>query len=287
MNIEPIFVEGIKAFNDNYIWAIRSSNNNNLALVDPGDANVCISYLKQQDLVLTNILVTHHHNDHVGGIAALLDYAAQMQWPITVYGPANENIAYIDNKLSEHDNVHLTKLNCELSVLDVPGHTKGHIAYVGACSNKLTSEKHPMLFCGDALFSGGCGRLFEGSAEQMHHSLSKLSQLPDDTRVYCAHEYTQANLDFATTVEPSNMNLQQYQAQVKVLRLQNKSTIPSSIGLEKSINPFLRCHEKSIMLAADNYNNSGAITGTNAKTSVSTASATEVFSTIRRWKDQF
>jgi hydroxyacylglutathione hydrolase len=272
VSVAATFVEAINAFNDNYIWAIRSSNNNALALVDPGDAKVCIDYIEQHGLVLASILVTHHHSDHVGGIKTLLEYAKSQNLSVTVYGPANENIADLDKKLNENDNIFLAELDCQFSILDLPGHTKGHIAYLQRGSNR----EQPTLFCGDTLFSGGCGRLFEGTPEQMHTSLNKLAALADNTLVYCAHEYTQANLAFALTVEPTNHDLQQYATQVDNLRLQNKRSIPSSIGLEKKINPFLRCAHKSISLAAEHYNE-------NKKHNTTT----EIFGTIRQWKDVF
>lgn len=153
MSINHHTVTAIKAFNDNYIWALAGQENDNIALIDPGDAGVCINYLKKNKLSLTAILITHHHSDHVGGIRDLLDYANTQKWSVTVYGPASENIAQLDITLQENDTITLTELNCQLRVLDLPGHTKGHIAYY----NKN------ILFCGDTLFSGGCGRLFEGT----------------------------------------------------------------------------------------------------------------------------
>ncbi len=263
-NTHPL-VTAINAFNDNYIWALASKSNNNIALVDPGDAYVCIDYLQKNNLVLSAILITHHHSDHVSGIKALLDYALEKAWYVTVYGPANENIAQLDIKLKENDTVKLTGLGCEFSVLDLPGHTKGHIAY----------HNDEMLFCGDTLFSGGCGRLFEGTAKQMHHSLNKLAILSDNTLVYCAHEYTQANLSFALAVEPSNSNLHNYAERVKSLRKDEQATIPSTIGLERQINPFMRCHEKTIKLAAQSYSNT-----------IQTSDS-DVFSVVRGWKDNF
>ena len=277
---DMIFVEAINAFNDNYIWAIRSHNSDAIALVDPGDADVCIRYIEQHQLVLGNILITHHHNDHVGGIKSLLDYAQPSS--VTVYGPTNDNIPYIDKKLSQGDSVLLTDLKAQFNVLDLPGHTKGHIAYLGPCSTQ-----QPMLFCGDTLFSGGCGRLFEGTPTQMQHSLTKLVALADNTLVYCAHEYTQANLAFALTVEPLNEELQVYAAEVKALRLQKKRTIPSSIGLEKKINPFLRCEQMSIIAAAQRYQNHSSTATVINKNITLQSDITEVFTTIRQWKDRF
>ena len=281
INVEPIYIEAIKAFDDNYIWAIRSQSNNSLTLVDPGDANVCVDYIKENSLTLHSILVTHHHRDHVGGIAALLAYAKSQHWPITVYGPASENIQHIDEKLKQNEKVFLPEFNCQFNIIDLPGHTNGHIAYFYLPLDKQAINKqpisHPILFCGDTLFSGGCGRLFEGTPEQMHNSLNKLAELPDETLVYCAHEYTQANLSFALAVEPMNEDLLEYKLQVKKLRLQNKATIPSSIGLEKRINPFLRCHYESVTIAADNYK----------KVNTKHESTVEVFATIRHWKDGY
>ncbi|KGJ87611.1 hydroxyacylglutathione hydrolase [Colwellia psychrerythraea] len=258
-------VTAIKAFNDNYIWAISSENNTNIALVDPGDAFVCIDYMQTNNLILSAILITHHHSDHVGGIAKLLEYAKEKAWSVTVYGPATENIAQLDITLQENDKVSIPELNCQFDVLDLPGHTKGHIAYYD--DNKV--------FCGDTLFSGGCGRLFEGTAQQMHHSLTKLANLATDTLIYCAHEYTQANLAFALAVEPNNIDLHNYAEQVKVKRQHSHATIPSNIALELQINPFLRCHKHSIKLAAQAYSNQNQ------------RNDSDVFAAIRTWKDNF
>lgn len=268
-NTQPV-VTAINAFNDNYIWAISSQATNNIALVDPGDAEVCLAHIKKHQAVLSAILITHHHKDHVGGIAQLLEYARSMAWPVTVYGPANENIAQIDVRLKEKDLVNLTDLNCQFTVLDLPGHTKGHIAY----------HNEAILFCGDTLFSGGCGRVFEGTAKEMHTSLTKLASLPKDTLIYCAHEYTQANVTFALTVEPDNVELQRYAQQVHIKRQQNQATIPSTIGLEREINPFLRSHVNSIKLAANKYSELNASQLTDEDDS-------NTFSLIRSWKDNF
>jgi hydroxyacylglutathione hydrolase len=266
INISPI-----PAFNDNYIWALThkdiDSNPmlNSLALVDPGDAKVCITYIEQHDLQLTDILITHHHADHVGGIDALLNYAKDKNWSVKVYGPKNEKIPHCDELLSENDIVSLEGINASFRVIELPGHTLGHISYIN----------DQALFCGDTLFSGGCGRVFEGTHLQMYNALQKLSDLPENTLVYCAHEYTQANLNFALEVDKDNQALIEYNTQVAKLRSLSKSTIPSSIGLEKKINPFLRCHTNSIQLSAKTYDN---------KTEKNPVSA---FASIRRWKDQF
>lgn len=270
-----ITITPIKAFSDNYIWAItkektnKATDTNTLALVDPGDASVCIDFIENNQLILNAILITHHHADHTGGIAALITYCQKNQWPLTVYGPANEKIPHCDVKLIENNTVNLTALNIELQVIDLPGHTAGHIAYY------VNDSIKPLLFCGDTLFSGGCGRLFEGSAQQMLNSLSKLADLPENTQVYCAHEYTQANLKFALTVEPKNEALIDYNKKVNQLRAKDQATIPTSIKTEKQINPFLRSKEPSIQTSAINFDGSTQATSLGA------------FTTIRRWKDQF
>ncbi len=258
-------VTAINAFSDNYIWAIGSNEHTNIALVDPGEPQVCIDYIEEHKKILTSILITHHHPDHVGGINALVDYCQQHSWPITIYGPANENIPQRDIALVENDVVELKAVGITFKVIDLPGHTAGHIAYVNQDS----------LFCGDTLFSGGCGRLFEGTAEQMHHSLNKLSNLPDSTQVYCAHEYTAANLNFALTVDPENFDLINYFNQVANLRAQNQTTIPTNIGLEKSINPFLRCQQVALQASASDYSNKNVSLGE------------ETFAVLRQWKNNF
>ncbi|MEI6895566.1 MAG: hydroxyacylglutathione hydrolase [Colwellia sp.] len=268
-NTQPT-ITAIKAFNDNYLWVISTQATNKVALVDPGDADVCIAYLQKNKAVLSTILVTHHHKDHVGGIKELLAYAEKNGWSVVVYGPANENIAQLNIALKEGDIVTLTELHCAFTVLDLPGHTKGHIAYYN----------DTIVFCGDTLFSGGCGRVFEGTPEQMHHSLTKLANLASNTLIYCAHEYTQANLAFAFAVEPNNIALQNYAEQVKSKRQQNQATIPSTIGLERQINPFLRCHEPTIKHAARQYSERHNI-------KQSEKSDSDVFAVIRAWKDNF
>lgn len=258
-------VSMIKAFSDNYIWAISSSNSNALAIVDPGDADVCIKFIEQSNKQLSTILITHHHSDHVGGIEKLLQYCQEKAWPLTIYGPESENIPHCDIKLNDNSVVKLDDLALEFSVIDLPGHTSGHIAYLAQDN----------LFCGDTLFSGGCGRLFEGTPAQMLTSLEKLMALPEKTHVYCAHEYTQANLDFALTVEPSNSELVYYYNQVIKKRAENIPTIPSSILQEKMINPFLRCNRESLMESASEFS------GEQITDALST------FTVIRAWKDNF
>jgi hydroxyacylglutathione hydrolase len=263
----PVTITALHAFSDNYIWAIN--NDSTAALVDPGDADVCIRFLEKNQIVLNAILITHHHADHTGGIKKLIAYCQQKQWPLTIYGPAQEEIPHCDIKLTENDRVTLSELDIELTVIDVPGHTTGHIAYF------RNTDIAPILFCGDTLFSGGCGRIFEGTAKQMLASLTKLKDLPENTKVYCAHEYTQANLKFALAVEPENNDLINYNKKVNELREKNQITIPTSIKIEKQINPFLRSNIKTVQKSAMAFDNS-------TKTD-----DLKTFTTIRRWKDQF
>ncbi|MEQ1667575.1 MAG: hydroxyacylglutathione hydrolase [Sulfuriferula sp.] len=225
----PLHTHPIAAFSDNYIWAMH--NQQHAIIVDPGDAQVVIAFLQAHALQLVAILVTHHHHDHVGGIAVLLD-----KYPVPVYGPAHENIPHRTHPLTEGDTLHIAELGLSLSVLDIPGHTAGHIAYYGAGS----------VFCGDTLFGCGCGRLFEGTPAQMLNSLDKLVQLPPDTAVYCAHEYTLNNIAFALTLEPDNVALQQRAQHDQALRQQQLPTLPSTIAIEQATNPFLRCHLASL-----------------------------------------
>jgi hydroxyacylglutathione hydrolase len=257
-------ITAIKAFSDNYIWAINT-NDNKLALVDPGDATPCIEFIEQNKLELTSILITHHHPDHVGGIKELLNYSQNKNWQVTVYGPENDPIPYCDIKVKENELITIDSLGLSFNVIDLCGHTLGHIAYL--CDDAL--------FCGDTLFSGGCGRIFEGTPEQMFTSLNKLSKLPARTRVYCAHEYTLANLSFALTVDPHNSELIHYYNQTNKRRAQGLATIPTSILVENKINPFLRCSQPEIQKSAANINGSLSLT------------ALETFTIIRKLKDDF
>ena len=249
----------VPAFNDNYIWLVRGRTDR-VAIVDPGDADPVLEFLARERLTPAAILCTHHHGDHVGGVADL-----RARYDVPVYGPRRERIAALTHRLGDGDRVALPNLGLTFTVLDIPGHTAGHIAYVG----------DGLLFCGDTLFSAGCGRLFEGTAEQMHASLGKLAALPRDTAVYCGHEYTQANLAFALTVEPENGAAQAYQRDVAGRRARNEITLPSTIGQERQINPFLRCHVPSVRAA------------TEARAGRTLTTDTEVFAALRRWKDTF
>ena len=251
----------IPAFNDNYLWLIHSPGDVRLvAVVDPGDARPVIDTLEREGLTLDTILVTHHHGDHVGGVAELVK-----RFSVPVFGPAGERIPCRTRALADGDQVHLDVLGLEFEVIDCPGHTAGHIAYYG----------HGCLFCGDTLFSAGCGRLFEGTPAQMNASLHRFAPLPSATRVYCAHEYTLSNLRFAATVEPDNDSLQAYAEQARLLRAQDRPTLPSTVGRERDVNPFLRCTEPSVVAAAERHAGSAM------------EDETAVFATIRAWKDSF
>jgi hydroxyacylglutathione hydrolase len=227
--------------------------------VDPGDAAPVHQALADHGLQLSGILITHHHGDHVGGVAGLL-----RQYSVPVYGPAAEAVPGHPALLREGERAVFEPLGLSFSVLDVPGHTAGHIAYVG----------HGALFCGDTLFSAGCGRLFEGTAEQMAASLAKFAALPDDTMVYCAHEYTLSNLKFGLTVEPGNEESAAYFEECRLRRARNEATVPSNMRRERNVNPFLRCHRHTVKQAAEGRAGRAL-------------NPVEVFAVIRQWKDGF
>ncbi len=250
----------LSAFSDNYIWMLHDGRA--ALVVDPGDATPVLAALDSLGLSLQGILVTHHHSDHVGGLAAL---RPRLQGPI--YGPAREDIPAPYTPLHDGDQVEL--LGVRFEVIDVPGHTSGHIAYF-----QRQAEPAPLLFCGDTLFSGGCGRLFEGTPAQMHRSLQRLAALPGDTRVCCAHEYTLSNLRFAQAVEPHNDDLSAYVAHCQALRARQQPTLPGSIGQERLINPFLRCGEPAVVQAALSH---GAASEQGA----------DVLAALRQWKNDF
>ncbi|MEE2731935.1 MAG: hydroxyacylglutathione hydrolase [Pseudomonadota bacterium] len=253
----------IPAFTDNYIWCIH--DNQSAYVVDPGQAEPVLEYLRDRSLALKGILITHHHWDHVSGIEPLL----QAFSGIPVWGPANETIPGRTHDLHQGDTLSLD-WGLEFRVLEVPGHTSGHIAFYSE-----HSPLGPLLFCGDTLFSSGCGRLFEGTPEQMHHSLQALAALPGTTQVCCTHEYTTANLAFAKAVEPGNQAIQERAQAVARLRAQNLPSLPSTIQLERQVNPFLRVREPAVLESL--RQNCGGLP----------ANEVESFATLRQWKDNF
>lgn len=254
-----IQISALPAFTDNYIWLLQDQHNQRCAVVDPGDAAPVEAWLQQHPgWVLSDILITHHHHDHVGGVEQLKQLSGA-----TVYGPARENIPGRDVALDDQDRVSV--LGCEFQVMSVPGHTLGHIAYY----------HDGLLFCGDTLFAAGCGRLFEGTPEQMHQSLASLAALPAETRVYCTHEYTLSNLKFAQAVEPHNPDIAERLATVIQLREDGRMTLPSTLALEKLTNPFLRTAETSVKQKADERNG------------MDNPSQSAVFAALRAWKDKF
>ncbi|WP_337160205.1 hydroxyacylglutathione hydrolase [Pseudomonas putida] len=254
-----IQIDALPAFSDNYIWLLQDTAKRRCAVVDPGDAAPVQAWLAAHPgWVLEDILITHHHHDHVGGVEALKQATGAR-----VCGPAQERIPARELALGDGDQVQVLGLDFE--IIAVPGHTLGHIAYYSA----------PLLFCGDTLFAAGCGRLFEGTPEQMHQSLSRLAALPAETRVYCTHEYTLSNLRFAKAVEPANTHVTQRFADVTQMRSENRISLPSTIGLELLTNPFLRTAETSVKQKADEWKGH------------SNASQASVFAALRSWKDTF
>lgn len=256
-------IHPVKAFNDNYLWIFKDSESLNACVVDPGDAAPVIAYLKKENLSLSAILLTHHHADHIGGVNDLL--ALQ---DVPVYGPQSSYIPQVTKPLFEGDVVNLANTN--FSVLEIPGHTLDHIAYY-ADTTSNTNNETPVLFCGDTLFAGGCGRIFEGTAEMMYGSLQKLAALDPQTQVFCAHEYTLSNLAFAAAVAPEDSALQQRIQQEQAKRKNDIPTVPTSIELELRTNPFLRCSEESIV---ENFPEKAE-------------QPVAIFAALRQWKDGF
>jgi hydroxyacylglutathione hydrolase len=251
-------IVAVKAFKDNYVWTLRDQRH--AAVVDPGEARPVLEYLERENLRLAAILATHHHPDHVGGIGELVE-----KFRVPVFGPKHEPIPTLTQPVSEGDRVAIPELGVTFDVLDIPGHTRAHVAYYGAGA----------LFCGDTLFACGCGRLFEGTADQMYTSLSKLAALPDETKVYCGHEYTLANIGFAKAVEPENRALGAREARDRKLRDAGRPTLPSTLGDEKATNPFLRCREPAVIESANKY------------LGARVADPVRVFAAIRDWKNRF
>jgi hydroxyacylglutathione hydrolase len=254
-------VRPVRAFTDNYIWLISApSDPGRLVAVDPGDAAPVIAELQRSGDSLAAILLTHHHPDHVGGVPEL-----KRHWDVPVIGPDDTRIAQRTRTARGGERCEMPDLGLSFEILAVPGHTLSHIAFWG----------HGALFCGDTLFSAGCGRMFEGTPIEMNASLSKLAELPADTRMYCGHEYTAANLRFALTVDPANVDAAEYQSRVERLRALDRPSLPSTMGLEMQVNPFLRCNERSVVKAAELRA---------GKTLEETAA---IFGVLRAWKDQF
>jgi hydroxyacylglutathione hydrolase len=259
-NTSTIKVRPVRAFSDNYIWLIEAPRDaGRLVAVDPGEADPVIAELKRSGASLAAILLTHHHPDHVGGVGELLRH-----WNVPVYGPEDSRIAPPVRSLGEGP-CDMPDLGLGFQILQVPGHTVSHIAFWG----------HGALFCGDTLFSAGCGRMFEGTPTQMNASLNKLRALPPETSVYCGHEYTAANLKFALTVEPDNAATLRYQQEVERLRAAGRPSLPSTLALEIRVNPFLRCEQDDVRAAAQRHANHAL------------NEPAEIFAVLRAWKDNF
>jgi hydroxyacylglutathione hydrolase len=249
----------VRAFEDNYIWLVAGGVQR-VAIVDPGDAAPVLARLEAANLAPSAVLCTHHHSDHVGGIEEIL-----RRYDVPVYGPAREHIPGITHRLREGDRVRVPDTDLSFDVLDVPGHTAGHIAYYG----------HNLLFCGDTMFSAGCGRLFEGTPEQLLQSLTRLAALPENTAVYCAHEYTATGLRFSATVEPDNQDVPPRREWVSARLAKGVPTLPSSIGVERRINMFLRTDVPAVRRAVETRCGHSLSTNVN------------VFAEMRRWRDGF
>jgi hydroxyacylglutathione hydrolase len=256
--MHDISVYPVRAFRDNYVWTLRHGSS--AAVVDPGDATPVLAYLNAEKLQLSAILNTHHHADHVGGNAELLEH-----YKVPVYGPRDERIPTVTRRVGEGDRFTLEEFGIEFQVFEIPGHTRSHIAFYGG----------GMLFCGDTLFACGCGRLFEGTPAQMHASLAKLAKLPAATRVYCGHEYTLANIRFAKAAEATNPELAKWEHAASALRAQDEPTLPSTLARERLANPFLRCDQPAIIAAASQHAGKPL------------ADAVSVLGALRDWKNNF
>ena len=253
-------VQAVPALKDNYVWLIRAKNSAHVIVIDPGDAKPVIEAIRHQGLIPVAIIITHHHYDHVDGIKPLLEH-----FKVPVYGPTNELIPAVSHPLLPSDNLSIHKDFPSCQVIAVPGHTNGHLAYLFGDS----------LFCGDTLFSAGCGRILGGTYSQLLTSLKCICSLPLNTKIYCAHEYTANNLKFSLTVDPDNIEVKQRLKYVDKLRSESKITLPSTLEIELATNPFLRCQEPSIVRAAEKH------------VSRDLVNELAVFTVLRQWKDIF
>ena len=256
----PLKLTALPALTDNYIWILTDTDRKTAVIVDPGESKPVMAWLESNALTCAAILITHHHQDHIDGIPDLIK-----KYACPVYAPAINHITGTTHPIHGDDAITIQALDLRFNVLAVPGHTLGHVAYYS----------EPYLFCGDTLFSAGCGRLFEGTADQMQNSFDKIAALPGDTLICCTHEYTLNNLAFAQAVEPDNKAITEHIKYVQQLRINKKPSLPSTLALEKTINPFLRTQAASMIKAASNH--AGETVGAGAPT----------FKVIRQWKDSF
>ncbi|MFV1975956.1 MAG: hydroxyacylglutathione hydrolase [Candidatus Scalindua sp.] len=255
-----ILINPLPSLQDNYIWLLIDAVNSTAIIIDPGTAIGCEKFFEQHNIRPVAMLITHRHWDHVDGIEQL-----KQKFDIPVFGPATEFIPCLTTPLNSNDSVNIPELNLDFQIIDIGGHTAGHIGY-------LLDDK---LFCGDTLFSAGCGRLFDGTAEQLHESLQRIKQLPEKTVIYCAHEYTLDNLRFAQAVDPDNQAIQSRIEEVKALRASNLPSLPFTLKDELRYNPFLRTEKESIMQAVAEYSG------------VQINNSEDCFRYLRLWKDGF
>ena len=254
----------IKAFSDNYVWLLTDAEKKKGVVFDPGSAQPVLSYLKKSGIELCGIFITHHHMDHTGGINALLQ-----RFNVPVYGGSQDGIPGCTHPLGEGAVIKIAEIGLSLRVIDTPGHTRGHIVYFSE------EGERPLLFSGDTLFLAGCGRIFEGTFEEMYESLLKLKELPGNTLIYCAHEYTRSNLDFAAAVEPDNRDIMNRSKEVAELNKKELPSVPGTIERDLATNPFLRCHIKGVQKAAEK------------RAGRSLNKESDVFAVLREWKDSF
>lgn len=260
MDLLRLQIYPLPILKDNYVWILMDEATQCAVIVDPGDAAPIEAFLIERQLTLCGVLITHHHWDHTNGLKDLI--AAR---EIPVVGPAQETIPGITLPAKEGQAFTLPDFPVTFSVLDIPGHTLGHVAY-------LLPQR---IFCGDTLFASGCGRLFEGTAQQLYDSLQKIAALPDDTAIFCAHEYTLNNLRFAALVEPDNAQVRERFQRVEMLRSNDLPSLPSLLADEKNTNPFLRCHIPAVIQSVEKYADR------------SLKNPVDVFTWLRKWKDRF